>query len=78
MFFPDMANNSLISVGQLCNEDYYVIFRIDGVTISSSASKAILKGHRDLGTGLWRINLCSDKPQLKIDEANNFYELRNT
>jgi hypothetical protein len=31
-----------------------------------------------LGTGLWRINLRSDKPQLKIAETNNFYESRNT
>jgi hypothetical protein len=37
-----------------------------------------LKGQRDFNTGLWRINLRSDKPNLAISEANNFYELRNT
>jgi hypothetical protein len=46
--FPGMANYSLLSVGQLCNEGYYVIFRINGVTIYNSAEKAILRGQRDL------------------------------
>jgi hypothetical protein len=31
-----------------------------------------------LGTGLWRINLRTDTPQIKIAEADNVYELRNT
>jgi hypothetical protein len=42
--FTGMANHYLLSVGQLCNEGYYVTFRIDGVTIYNSAEKAILKG----------------------------------
>jgi hypothetical protein len=73
--FTDMAKNSLLSVGQLCNKGYYVTFKIDGVTLFNSASKAILKGHRDLGTGLWRINLRSDKPHTQIAATNNVYEL---
>jgi hypothetical protein len=48
--FPDMAKHYFLSVGQLCNEGYYITFRIDGVTIYNAASKAILKGQRDLGT----------------------------
>jgi hypothetical protein len=77
-FFSDIANNYLLLVGQLCNKSHYVTLRIDGVTIYNLASNPILKGHRDLGTGLWRINLRSDNPQLKISEANIVYELRNT
>jgi hypothetical protein len=76
--FPEMANNYLLSVGQLCNEGYYVTFRINGVTIYNTASKAIFKGQRDLSTGLWRINLLSDKHHPTIVEANNVYELRKT
>jgi hypothetical protein len=76
--FPSMANLSLLSVGQLCNEVYYVTFKIDDVTIFNHEGKAILKGHMDLGTGLWRINLRKDKPQIPIAAANNMYELRNT
>jgi hypothetical protein len=42
--FPGMVNHSLLSVGQLCNDGYYVTFRIDAVTIYSAAGKSILKG----------------------------------
>jgi hypothetical protein len=31
--FPGMANQSLLSVGQLCNEGYVVTFKQDTVTI---------------------------------------------
>jgi hypothetical protein len=55
--FPGMTHHSLISVGQLCNEGYYVTFRIDAVTMYNFTEKAILKGQQDLNTGLWRINL---------------------
>jgi hypothetical protein len=48
--FPAMANNSLLSAGQLCNEGYYVTFKLDGVTIFNSRGHAIFKGVRDLGT----------------------------
>ena len=37
-----------------------------------------MKGHRDLNTGLWRINLCPNNQQMQIAKANNAYELRNT
>jgi hypothetical protein len=76
--FPGMANHCLLSVGQLCNEGYYITFRIDGVTIYNSTGKTILKGQRDLNTGLWRTNLRPDKPQPTISAANNVYELHNT
>jgi hypothetical protein len=46
---PVMANNSLLSVGKLYNEGYYVTFKTDGIKINHEG-KAILKGLRDLGT----------------------------
>jgi hypothetical protein len=55
--FPGMANHSLLSVGQLCNEGYSVTFKIDAVTIYNPRDVRILKGARDLNMGLWRINL---------------------
>jgi hypothetical protein len=76
--FPAMVNNPLLSVRKLCNEGYYVTFKIDGVTIFNSEGKAILKGLRDSGTGLWRINLRKDTPNIIIAAANNVYELRST
>jgi hypothetical protein len=54
---PGMANHSLLSVGQLCNEGYTVTFRIESVTIYNSQDIHILRGARDLDTGLWRISL---------------------
>jgi hypothetical protein len=48
-----MANHSLRSVGQLCNEGYVVTFKIDAVTIYNPEGVHVLKGARDLYTGLW-------------------------
>ena len=76
--FPQMANNSLLSVGQLCDEGYHVTFRQASVAIFNSTNKAILHGSRDHGTGLWRINLRDAEKKPEICEANNVYELRNT
>jgi hypothetical protein len=76
--YPGMAKQSLLSVGQMCNKGYYITLRIGGVKIYNSTEKAILKGQRDLNTGLWHINLRPDMPQLTIATANNAYELRGT
>jgi hypothetical protein len=77
-FFPGMANHSLLSVGQLCNEGYTVTFKNASVTICDSQEFQILSGARDLDTGLLRINLRKENQQLKQAVENNFYELRNT
>jgi hypothetical protein len=50
--FPGMANYYLLSVGQLCNEGYTVTFRNESITICNSQELQILKGARDLDTGL--------------------------
>jgi hypothetical protein len=76
--FPVMTNHSLLSVGKLCNEGYTVTFRIDSVTIHNSRGIQILKGARDLDTGIWRINLRKEDQQHPQEEANIFFELRNT
>jgi hypothetical protein len=82
--FPAMENNSLLSVGQLCDEGYYVLFSISEVIIQDSKQKTLLKGSRDSSTGLWRINLCTKKiqtnnvPANQNSTPNNVYSLRNT
>jgi hypothetical protein len=83
--FPAMENNSLLSVGQLCDEGYFVLFSIDEVKILNEKQKIIMKGNRDCATGLWRINVYHKKPncniaqkQRQIHSANNVYALRNT
>jgi hypothetical protein len=76
--FSGMANHSLLSVGQLCNEGYIVTFKNASVTVCNSHKFQILSGPWDLDTGLWRINLRQYKQQAHQPVANNVYELRNT
>jgi hypothetical protein len=57
---PGIANHSLLSVGQLCNEGYVFIFKEASVTVCDSKKFQILSGPRDLDTGIWRINLEQD------------------
>jgi hypothetical protein len=76
--FPVMANHSLLSVGQLCNEGYIVTFKNASVIICDPQEFQIWNGARDLDTGLWRINLRKDNHQSHQAVANNVYELRNT
>jgi hypothetical protein len=76
--FHGMANHSLLSVGQLCNEGYIVIFKNASVAVCNSQKFQILSGPRDLDTGLWRINLKKDNQQVHQPVANNVYELRST
>jgi hypothetical protein len=76
--FPGMANHSLLSVGQLCNEGYIVTFWNASVTICDPKESQILSGARDLDTGLWRINLRKDDQQVQQPVSNSVYELRNT
>jgi hypothetical protein len=85
--FSAMENNSLLSVGQLCDDGYSVMFSISEVTILDSKHKSILKGSRELDTGLWRINLrqkylqtrrVTAKAQTQLSESNNVYDLLNT
>jgi hypothetical protein len=75
---PGMANHSLLSVGQLCNKGYKVTFRNESVTICNSQELQILRGARDLDTGLWRINLRKEHQQPHLAVENNVYELSNT
>jgi hypothetical protein len=83
--FPAMEKNSLLSVGQLCDEGYFVFFSRDEVKILDENKIKIMIGNRDCATGLWRINLyhkntdCNiSQKQPQIHSANNVYALRNT
>jgi hypothetical protein len=75
---PGMANHSLLSVGQLCNEIYTVTFSIESVKICNSQELQILKGARDVDTGLCRINLRKKHQQPQLAVENNVHELRKT
>jgi hypothetical protein len=76
--FPGMANHSLLSVGQLCDEGYIVTVKQDTVTICDSGNSQILSDPQDLNTKLWRINLKQTHNHIPQPIANNLFELRNT
>jgi hypothetical protein len=83
--FPAMENNSLLSVGQLCDEGYSVLFNTNGVKILNEKQEIIMKGSRDYATGLWRINLLQTNPTYNVSQppsqphtVNNVYALRNS
>jgi hypothetical protein len=73
-----MANQSLLSVGQLCDEGYIVTFKHASVTICDSEQSQILSGPRDFDTGLWRINLKQTNNHIPDPIANNVNESRST
>jgi hypothetical protein len=76
--FPGMANHSLLSFRQLCDEGYMVTFKNASVTVCNSQKSQILSGPWDLDTGLWCINLREDNQQIHQPIANNVYELLST
>jgi hypothetical protein len=76
--FPGMAHHSLLSVGQLCNEEYITTFQEDTVTICNSENSKLLSGRRDGTTGLWQINLKQTNKNISDPIAYNVYDLRYT
>jgi hypothetical protein len=64
--FPGMANQSLLSVGQLCDEGYIFTFKPDTVTICNSESSKLLSGPRDVTTSLWGINLMETNKHIPV------------
>jgi hypothetical protein len=84
--FPAMKNNSLLSVGQLCDECYSILFSISKITILNSKHKTLLKGSRYLNKGLLILNLRqkevqtrgdTDRTHTQVSEANTIYDLHN-
>jgi hypothetical protein len=55
--FPGITNQSLLSVGQLCNEGYIITFKQAAVAICDPDNSQISSGPRDSNNGLWCINL---------------------
>jgi hypothetical protein len=53
---PGLVHNSLISVGQLCDNECSVTFTHDQVTVSRKG-KEVMYGSRDAKSRLWRVNL---------------------
>jgi hypothetical protein len=53
---PGLVHNSLILVGQLCDNGCSVTFTQEQVTVSKNG-KCLIYGSRDPRSGLWRVDL---------------------
>jgi hypothetical protein len=72
---PGLVHNSLISVGQLCDNECSVIFTQDQVTVSRNG-KDVMYGSRDRKSRFWRVNL-KQKINTKISQYNHAHDNNN-
>ena len=68
--FPDLKNSSLLSIGQLCDDDCFALFSKKYLTIFKD-NELILFGHRNTTNGLW------DVPMIPKYESMNAIINRN-
>jgi hypothetical protein len=62
--FPGLVRDSLISVGQLCDNGCDITFNKDTLSIMSNG-KFVMTGARDPQSGLWRFNLQNSKTAIQ-------------
>jgi hypothetical protein len=72
---PGLVHNSLILVGQLCDNECSVTFTQDQVTISKNG-KNVMYGSRDPKSRLWRVNL-KQKFETKHVQCNHAHDNNN-
>jgi hypothetical protein len=72
---PGLVHNSLISVGQLCDNACSVTFTQDQVTVSRNG-KDVMYGSRDPKSRLWTVNL-KQKINTKIAQCNHAHDSNN-
>jgi hypothetical protein len=73
--FPGLVRNSLISVGQLCDNECSVTFTQDHVTVASNR-KNVMYRSRDPKSRLWRVDL-KQKMTTKISQCNHAHDKNN-
>jgi hypothetical protein len=72
---PVLVHNSLISVGQLCDNECSITFNQDHVTVSRNG-KNVMNGSRDPVSRLWRVNL-KQKMKPEIVKCNHAHDNNN-
>jgi hypothetical protein len=72
---PGLVHNSLVSVGQLWDNECSVTFTQDQVTVSRNG-KDVMYGSRDPKSGLWRVDL-KQKMKTKIAQCNHAHDNNN-
>ena len=56
LIFPELHNESLLSVGQVCDQDCTAIFNKKEMKIVKD-NQTLFKGYRDYSDGLWKLNM---------------------
>ena len=69
--FPNLTNESLLSVGQLCNDNCEVKFDKNTVTVLKN-EKVILKGKRNIRDNLYDINLLQNQVTKPVQNKINY------
>jgi hypothetical protein len=72
---PGLVHNSLISVGQLCDNECSVTFTQNQVTVSKNG-KNVMYGSRDPKSRLWQVNL-KQKCEPEILQCNHAHDNNN-
>jgi hypothetical protein len=72
---PGLVHNSLILVGQLCDNECSVTFTHDQVTVSRNG-KDVMYGSRSPKARLWRVNL-KQKMNTKLAQCNHAHDNNN-
>jgi hypothetical protein len=72
---PGLVHSSLISVGQLCDNECSVTFTQDQVTVSRNR-KEVMYGSQDPESRLWRVNL-KQKMKPEIAQCNHAHDNNN-
>jgi hypothetical protein len=72
---PGLVHNSLISVGQLCDNGCIVTFTHDQVTVTKN-KKSVMHGSRDPKSRLWRVNL-TQKSEIHETQCNHTHGNNN-
>jgi hypothetical protein len=72
---PGLVHNSLISVGQLCDNECSVTFTQNQVTVSKNG-KNVMYGSRDPKSRLWRVNL-KQKFEPETVQCNHAHDNNN-
>jgi hypothetical protein len=72
---PGLVHNSLISVGQFCDNECSVTFTQEQVTVSRNG-KDVMYGYQDPKSRLWRVDL-KQKMKPEIVQCNHAHDNNN-
>jgi hypothetical protein len=72
---PGLVHNSLISVGQLCDNGFSVTFTHGQITVTKD-KKCVMRGSRDPKSRLWRVDLKQKFEKLGV-QCNHAHDNNN-